>query len=354
MNCQSNVFKNNIRDLAKETHQLALDELDKFNVTTFHQMVFNSSYSEGVLETDTILRLVFHKYKQNFREKLLDHQELVNSTKIIRKIASVGNPVINKNFDDSIWHYQRSEMFEEKEYLNKYHIAINLGDIFKINDSEFILLEQPCDLAVRPDGKREAKNGFLIGIVGPNQQDKDLLTKLENKFVMFQDGNLPKDKFVNLIIKMLEKNKDSTKFFPLKNYKKTEIVKVFFESRMLVNLDILDLCAFSNNGVSKIESDSIEPDYLTIGYSNKFTELKKTIIERNKSNSNFYKNEIIESTEIQNGYSFNIERVGRLNQPYSSELLIKFAQHVSRLPFEHDLSRYNKKYLLNNSDTEEN
>ena len=105
------------------------------------------------------------------------------------------------------------------EYINTHHLPIESGDIFTTGGSNFfILLSQPCELMMRPDGRRSRSfnDGLLIRIT--NKQDKErFFCTPELEYWKYDSGN---------------------RFY------------VDFREKNIIKLCILDLCVFNSCGKS--------------------------------------------------------------------------------------------------------
>ena len=54
----------------------------------------------------------------------------------------------------------KHQVFYDGDYINGILSQISNGDIFKINDKYYMLICQPCNLALRGNGSRNAKEKY--------------------------------------------------------------------------------------------------------------------------------------------------------------------------------------------------
>ena len=95
---------------------------------------------------------------------------------ISAKLRLVSNvPPDSKTFPitPNAWEIQHKELYENPSYINKNHLPIELGDIFKKGSKKYILLAQPCDLMIRSNGKREPEL-IRVPLIEINKDDEDV------------------------------------------------------------------------------------------------------------------------------------------------------------------------------------
>jgi DNA-binding Xre family transcriptional regulator len=333
MNKYCEKLKDKVRDIIEDTFKKSKKEIDDLNIYDFEEIVFRSSYEEGIWEPDTLFRLYNLYQKKNARKLALQDDDLRSYTDKIREISSI--PIEDYKRESKLWEIQRHELYED-EHINQLHMPIELGDIFRKTNGEkkYILIAQPCNLMVRakePKGKRayDFHEAVMAEIVKKPSPPDDSCYKL-----LYFDRQNGDNYFVD--------------------FKKTHSVL----------LCVLDLCVYNKEGLAKMSVGDVCPDLVIPSWCSRFEILKRKvekIIKKYKENkSKGYDESTLNlllpkglfkaAIEVQKGKDsirYNCQRIGRLCQPRSGEMLTKYAQYISRSAFEHDFERFHKKRIAN-------
>ena len=326
----SNALKVQASEVIKEAHDDAQRRVDAIDIYAFEQIVFRSSYNEGVWEPDTLFRLfgLFHRIAS--REKARSTLKIGELTNQIRDVSNVDTGSLDRTTGS--WAIQRLELYEEGSYINGLHMPVEIGDIFeKINDDgskkQYMLLAQPCDLMVRRDGSRHPTvvEAILAEIV--NQPGNDGTT-FELPYFGDDGGSR----------------------------------HVHFRKRHTIPLMILDLCVYRNDGSLHITKTAECPESVIPTWRNHYAmvqeEWRKVFEYRDeilgaRAQGHISKNlltrmvarlvvaapfKVLASTDA-NTLILNGSRIARLNQPHAGAALTRFAQYFAREAFEHDFAR---------------
>ena len=232
------------------------------------------------------------------------------------------------------WRIQRRELYEDAEHLNRYHLPLELGDIFlrPNGGAQFILLAQPCDLMLREDQKGERRPGATEVMLARVVKDRPGHPSDGYEELSYYDADTGESRYVD--------------------FRKAEAVK----------LCILDLCVYQIDGSATLVLGDTAPERIIPVWRMHYDALVKDFekaIERYKtlldalpkdasqarsvaqvmmvpssSNQNLFKGKI-----AQNRISYDVRRIGRLNQPRAAALYNRFAQYSSRAAFEVDFGR---------------
>ncbi len=333
-------LKEKVADILDGAHVEAQKRVEKISVYDFEHIVFQSSRVEGIWEPETLFRVFGLFHKARARELASENEELRMLAAAIRSVSDVPTDP-TPSPEHSSWKIMRLEMYEDASYLNDAHLPLELGDIFRKNNGgkEFLLLSQPCDLMVRSDGKRhQAVSEALVAEirnppVGENgyPSNPDAYYKLR-----YYDSATGEARFVN------------------------------FRSVQTVQLWILDLCVYQDDGASiykmgedipanivpawrvhhrKIHDAAEEAinEYQKVAEdlrdksvdSDKVALVLKHIIPQS-SNGNVFKGTINPEAAL---LDFQFKRVGRLCQPYAADVLTKYANYHTRAAFDLDFGR---------------
>lgn len=162
-------------DLLDSAHGAGRKKILDIDVYAFDRVVFKAAQkaNDDTWEMDTLVRLfqIFQRYEVQARLKSDEHAEaLENRLTYARAISSV-NTLIEEDTYSRVRALRKIELYQSDQQLK--HRPIEMGDIFRFTVSQehrhYILLAQPCDLAVRRDGKRSQKIVTLAPISIPNE-----------------------------------------------------------------------------------------------------------------------------------------------------------------------------------------
>ncbi len=208
---------NSIKELANNAAKNALATLEiglqKIDPATFDRMVIAIAKAEGCWEFENLFRIIQIYLNKGIREEIMKKfKSFQASTKSLR-IFYDKSQTENVN-SELLKNIQEEEIFENIEFVNGVYSAVTNGDIFQIGNKFFILLEQPCNLAIR-EGKRayQLDQAYLIPLA---ETEKDISGKLRYPFS--------------------------------ENYR-----FALFSRRSRVSLSILDLVSYNDDGQAKID-----------------------------------------------------------------------------------------------------
>lgn len=361
-------------EVLKTSNEKASDKIEEITPKTFNQIIQKSSLKEGVWEISTLLRLygILSK-EENFNiisnpDKRKEFNEDVNK---IRNIDLIQTGYNSNIINQQLINLRNSELYLNKEVINKLHLPISNGDIFEIKGKEYILLVQPCNLALRAENEKCGKRDY--------DYDTGILIPL--KLIDKDDLNI---------------NTEEIKLGEIRD----KFLVGYFSGFQIVSLNILDLVVFNENGsaIINLNNNSLSNDVihfpwkiryeyiykLFINYEIKIQEFNNLIegfelllnqkkeqlktLKENKLNdeakilnkqigtlknnfNNTYKNISniedlrkfkIDCTKIYDSETriidFQIKRKRHYKNPYSDDLLQKFMQYLSRNAFEHDFT----------------
>jgi hypothetical protein len=320
-------------------------------------MVVVSSEKEGIWEPETLFRIYELLRKDNFRKNVLqpERRNILNRcVEQIRSISKISLPnQINSTQTSEAYSIRRLELYEDA-HINSTYQPVELGDIFQVGQKYYILIAQPCDVALRSNGVRVLNTGTLVRL--QLARNATLQKKFVPKRVYYKDGKV---QVVTVQQKINELSSIST--FKLEYYGKNpnESYVVKFREVHQISLDLLDLATFNSDGtctfcISKPDNiltllhGSLKTRYEKI--HNHFKALRTTLMDKSfGSLAQHYKKAYImkslDSTvniEYQNQEDklvFSIKRVGRLKEPLSLQLMNEYFKFLFRNPQEHDFAK---------------
>ena len=268
--------------------------------------------------------------RREARRRLHQDEALSSDVAEARRISgcydSLGDVAASPPRSPKALEIQRFETYEAPEDLNRFHLPIDLGDIFEriSTRKRYMLLVQPCDLMVRQGGRRtyEAKyrrTGALVELADNRGKRPDGWGELP-----FYDEATGEPAFAN--------------------YAKVHHAL----------LSILDLCAFRADGVAEINLDHDCPNVAIQPWRERYEGLRELYEKALKRCSDLAGGQA--GRELQElvfprlsataqvvgaargrTVAYDLKRVGRLRRPWSGALLTEFTQYQARAAFEPDL-----------------
>lgn len=323
--------------IIKESNENSLKELEAISPKTYNRIVQKASYQEGIWEVESLFRMSsiltsHHNFTTLVQEEI--RQSFDESIKKIRDIDSVDTGYGYVVEDKKAVDLRTKEVFFGEDLLNKLNFPTGNGDIFRVGSKEYILLVQPCNIALRKEGKRN--RGYNIGTLVPLKEIK-------------------RQKYNPAVASLLidpELNQGN-------------VMSVVFGDFQTIPLDILDLTVFNDNSeaiidmqVSNMDSNnSLIPSWQK-RYKYLFKEFQKeekiytayekikpflseqlngseiASIKRHFDRPNYLRSFPIGEHRIYKSnkrhFDFKIKRLKRYQPPYSLDLLQSFMSYLSR------------------------
>ena len=240
------LLKEKTAEILHQATDSAKEQVGNITVFDFEHIVCRAAHAEGMWEPDMLFRLfgIFHRAEARRRARGTEELE-----EIARHLRLVSNIPTDSDSSPAIttWKIQQEEMYDAGDYVNKLHLPIDIGDIFKKTDGgsskSFILLGQPCDLMVRSDGKRypEINEVMLAEIVMSDEQ-----RPYTEELPYFGD-----DPTQRYFVKLRQ-------VYPVKLY-------------------VLDLCVYNEDGRAVFDFASSCPKGLTPAWKKRFDKSKATL-----------------------------------------------------------------------------
>lgn len=159
-------LRNRATELLVKAHMEAAAALRRIDPFDFAYAVIRRSDTDGEHELDTLLRLSQAHLRDAARRAARHDVGLRLVSKKLREVSGIAEKATLPK-EHSVWRLQRLLMFENAEDLNGLFLPISLGDVFEVTDvhgapRRYMLLGQPCDIAVRGSGIRKAATAILV------------------------------------------------------------------------------------------------------------------------------------------------------------------------------------------------
>lgn len=324
---------NNYTDCLRDSCDKAIEKLRLIDQETLNYVFTQKVKENGESYFDFFTRLIqiFHEdeygsllsMKKRIIASSIAHYEglcdeikdgIGNQTEAQKKLADI----------------RKKELFDM--HVNKKHCEISTGDIFKINSDYYILVSQACDTFLRKDGKRKLDKAILLKI----EDNPNTSLKYELSCFCSEDVEFVKPAIV------------------LREY-------------IVVPFEILDLCVVNDDGKAGVditaEGEAILRDNsYTLNFKRRYGQIRhvfKEMYEKNEKIDTFWKGCESEEKkeEMQEIYTYllsvdahirqyhmdgsdlfyPINRVARLNEMYTIDLLKEYGNILSRIghPFDY-------------------
>lgn len=313
-------LKRDAISIYNEALNQAKSDIEQINIYDLDHIVFKTSAVEGLWEPDMVFRLYAMFHRLRARALAYDTKSLEATAQKMRKVSQI--PAKCKTpFMSNIWKIQRKEYYDQGEFINKNHLPLETGDIFKKNDSDsskyFILLSQPCDLMIRGSGKREPELEHLI---------------------------------------LAEVTKNKPKYGEVLEYFDVDPNKTWYVNLKRIHYVwacILDMCVFNEDGQSKMTLDSEISMNLRPAWKKRYDHINKRVkaIIRKLNKKIGPKDEyddFITNSQFHGKYKkagltetveFNCKRECRLSKERAFGLLMAYTSVLGRPGYEADFVR---------------
>jgi hypothetical protein len=337
LNGAAAALKTKALEILHGANEAARRRLDAIDIYEFDQIVFRSSYREGVWEPDTLFRVFGLFHRDETRKLAKSNVELATVVDGIRRISQIPTESESAPIYETA-ELERLERYEDGDYLNSHLTPIDTGDIFDKtgpSSKRYILLAQPCDLMVRSDGMRHhtVKEAVLAEIVSGDFGNSEGYAELQ-----FLDVGISKPSFVS--------------------FRKTHAVK----------LSVLDFCAFQADGRATFTVGKACPESVIPAWKQHFKKLSAQVgamitkfeglrslevsvvdagnLVASCSNEKLLKAEIDIAAKT---ITYNLKRIGRLRQPRAAAILTRYANFLARYAFDHDFGERERSEIKDNA-----
>ncbi len=353
------------KDLINNTSERLKDAFGEILPLEFKQLVINSSDVEGSREIDTLLRLIHIVFDRELHQSLtnmVDGFATINTmVESIKVIDSVIKKKLSSQYDlDQVKGFFQDETFIKGEVINNLLMPLRNGDVFCVNDKDYyVLLCQPCNIALRTGGKRGGHDiGYFVPLEEVNIEESlsSKLEKLKNK----KDGEwiTAKETFMGHLRKKMGEVAQGYAY-RLKCSIDGKSLCLVVNKYMTISLALLDYCTFSEDGIVIINKDcssNLHPNQKNLHDNHKAHFKTHIDIEhlveglpdethvmiRPRVETWYYSlltKLCIKPCFEKSRYIFPIRRYGHIQEPLSSDLLTQLSHYISRagLPNRFDL-----------------
>jgi hypothetical protein len=307
--------------------ETAVEALVAQSVYDLDRVVFQNSLDEGASELDVLTRILLLRQRVAVDTALAagaDYFDLLSKLRALRRLAGALTSERHAN-SPLLEQWRLDEVCDPGERINPAHSPLACGDLFSRTGSDevFILLGQPCDLAVRFTGQRNTHEAIfaLAEKWDPAKETQD------------------KRGFIG----------SAHHFFPLPAMPLPgrEHWRLDFRKWASVNLRVLDFAVFSGNGAVRLNTTVEPPVFLLPGWKRLLERAKNKISaeQENKVPDEYAALSLSSrlkqttSNRIGNEVALTYSRIGRLRAPWAVAAYAAFASYQLRAAFDHDFAK---------------
>ena len=333
-------FKDQTKSIFESALKFMYTALDSIDPATFHKVILDRSEKEGCWEFETLMRIVYAYLGIGIKEKMTNdgYNNFQSLTTSLRKIKSDASA--HKVDNGILQSIIQEETYESADYINKTFSQICNGDIFKIGQSSktFILLCQPCNLEIRPNGKRKKDNldqFYLVPIrtlVEGEQKrafEVELRSTGDSQIKVVELANYHRISLA--LLDLVSFNENGKAYIDLKQTCENHPKRNVIQKNMIIRYGII---------WKKVKD--YKDKYDRIQVSNLDKQDKETLgkvfcrpFEMGDSMVAKHPQKVDGKPDV---FDFNIERVGRYKDPYAKDLLSVFMDYLSRPGYPMDLN----------------
>ncbi|EDP96550.1 hypothetical protein U8527_10565 [Kordia algicida OT-1] len=255
----------------EESNKKAGERINDITPNTFNHIIQKSSLKEGVWEISTLFRLYGILSKEENYNMISDSTlrlKFNNSINRIREIDSKDTGYKSTFPNHQLIELRNSELYLSGEIINKLHLPLTNGDIFEIKKKEYILLVQPCNLALRAYKEECGKRDY--------EYDTGILIPL--KFITEDRLNI---------------NMEEVKQGQIND----KVLVSYFPGFKTISLNILDLVVFNESGSSSIDlnTTSLDNDVIHFPWKKRYEYIHKDFLN--------YENKLHQFDALKEGYN---------------------------------------------------
>lgn len=304
------------------------------------EYVIGRAHAEGVSELHVVERALTASMSESFRHLFSVDTATRRNEQRLRSLRGIPLGMDPPTHHEKLESFRRQEVWEPEELVNKGGSPLACGDVFELtapngSPHRFILLVQPCDVTLRPNGERDADAGFLIQLKEvPVADDAPKLKQIRLPFLL--EGKqwaceLRKTTSVRLALLDLVSFRTDGRL----RYDDGQVAPEWvLPGQRISGASVLSGLkkAYDLRAPKKSAPPSDEKDarcQLTLSSSGPFQPIAHgTFVKAKPANG--------DEPAAPGGYTWNLRRIGRVRMPYASSLLGSYLAVVDRDAFDLD------------------
>ena len=305
-----------ISRVATASLNTAVEALSSQSVYDLDRVVFGNSLAEGASELEVLTRLLLLRQRVAVDDELGGSEEYFNLLTKLRVLRGLAGALTSTTHSESdlLAGWRRDEVVDPRERVNVAHAPLVCGDVFTRLDSTevFVLLGQPCDMLVRPDGWRNTHEAIFAKAVKCRRRGCGGGTQH-----LFPIPALPVS---------------------------GDGWRLDLRRWASVNLRLLDFAVFSGNGEVRLDLTAEPPVFLLPGWRKMRERAKNKIAAQEELPAEYaalsLSTALKQRVAAREGdvVTLSYARVGRLRAPWAVAAYAAFTGYQARAAFDHDFA----------------
>lgn len=283
--------------------------LSALPVPALDRAIFDNSFTEGASEIDVLCRILLSRQRTAVDADIAGALDEVHSPLARMRKLRFLEPMPNLPAEEAelLREWRREEVFDPGERLNALLSPLTCGDVFLKEGSAryYVLLGQPCDLSVRPEGTRSASEAV----------------------------------FVRLATSYTPKAGSEGRFFEVPALEGTSRWALDFREWFSVNLDCLEWTSFNKDGRVAFSASIEPPKGLLPGWEVRFKRAFAKFAKGKQYCLSIGKLAGSVAASSETTVEFPYRRVARLRAPRASGAYAAFVSFQARAAFDHDFAK---------------
>ncbi|MGH9739744.1 MAG: hypothetical protein ACRD4X_14335 [Candidatus Acidiferrales bacterium] len=305
------IVTNRIVSAMRNSIEETVSALNDLPVSALDRAVFENSLTEGASEIDVLSRILLIRQRTGIDAHMAGALDEIHSPLARMRKLRLLQPLPEVPAKDTrlVLECRRDEVFLIGEILNALRSPLACGDVF-LKDGDgakkyYVLLGQPCDMAVRHDGARSAHEGV----------------------------------FVKLAPSSVSPVRSEGRFFDVPPLEGQDAWTMDFRSWVSVRLDCLEWASFNSDGRVAFTPLDRPPIGLLPGWERRFEDAKNKFQPGRQYCLSLGEIPRKIATASAASVEFPYRRVARLRAPRAVGAYAAFASYHARAAFEHDFAK---------------
>lgn len=305
------IVTNRIVSAMKKSIDETVSALNDLPVSALDRAVFENSLTEGASEIDVLSRILLIRQRTGIDADMAGALDEIHSPLArMRKLRLLQPlPPVPEKDASLVLECRRDEVFLIGEILNALRSPLACGDVF-LKDGDgakkyYVLLGQPCDIAVRNDGARSAHEGV----------------------------------FVKLAPSSVSPVRAEGRFFDVPPLEGQDAWAMDFRNWVSVRLDCLEWASFNSDGRVAFTPSGHPPIGLLPGWERRFEDAKNKFHVGRQYCLSLGEIPRKVATASATSVEFPYRRIARLRAPRAVGAYAAFASYHARAAFEHDFAK---------------
>lgn len=321
----SGVLVDKLSKIAEKAMQKSITSISDLGDDAVRKVIVLGSSEDGISPIETFQRLIMIILKSDFVEHIGEkYDEIAKIVYDYGELCKYGNGQQEVASDyQFIENLRNLELYDYR--VNSNYNPVSSGDVFRINEKEYVLLVQACNVTIRKDGSRKSKCATLAEIVKSTNDTR------------------------------------SYAFYSLDNFNGNTEKAISFNSTINVDYDVLDLCSLNQNG-ELLLLDEYDIERCKFRYSDGYLASIKSVIEKNRKLKDDYEelrdnkaklniDKLLEKARniykdnnmdikiaFENGIKYNGARIARINHDIMDDISKTYSEYHSRKALDFDFS----------------